>query len=447
MAFVGCPGGLALCSDPIPTKVGKQSVGRAGSKATNVNTATSTVVTQGSDSKINGGTTTLYYSPTPGKWVPAATTSDGGKTWTHLKDSKGKDILGADAKKSLEQGALKTNTQAQIQSATKDAAKTPEEKAKLSAGAGTKAGPAGPVGAGSSDATAAAQKQQLDDELKGTQSRSGYGDAHYPEKLNPQHHDVIRFTMLEYKPRGLGSTETTGVVDPSGQSRQKDRKLKGTVTLPIPGGISDGNQAGWGDNKMELEDSFLSQLTSSFVQTGDASKPLDAAGKTLQKNNPEVKDVVAGKITKEITGVDALARERGAMANNNLELLFNGPTLRSFTFTFRMSPRNKTESDSIMKIIRFFKQGMAPKKSKGALYLKFPDTFNIEYLQKGKLSPYLNKFKECALTSCNVSYTPDGQYTKFFDGPMTVYEMTLAFQELEPIFDSDYSNNSNEIGY
>ena len=62
-----------------------------------------------------------------------------------------------------------------------------------------------------------------------------------------------------------------------------------------------------------------------------------------------------------------------------------------------------------------------------------------------------DKIKECALTGFNVSYTPDGNYATFEDGVMTSYEISMTFQELEPIFNSDYTelddNADTEIGY
>ena len=62
--------------------------------------------------------------------------------------------------------------------------------------------------------------------------------------------------------------------------------------------------------------------------------------------------------------------------------------------------------------------------------------------------PYLNRFKECALTSCNVEYTPDGTYMTY-DGPeksMTAYRLSLSFQELEPIFNEDYGPGTGSGG-
>ena len=42
--------------------------------------------------------------------------------------------------------------------------------------------------------------------------------------------------------------------------------------------------------------------------------------------------------------------------------MFNSPTLREFTFTWKMTPRSREEATRVRNIIRFFKQGMAPKK-------------------------------------------------------------------------------------
>jgi len=90
--------------------------------------------------------------------------------------------------------------------------------------------------------------------------------------------------------------------------------------------------------------------------------------------------------------------------NPNLELLFQGPSLRPFSFQFKLSPRSRSEAKEIVKIIRFFKQGMAPIRENSRLFLRTPNTFKIKYVQLGRdsESPFMNKFKECALLSCNV---------------------------------------------
>ena len=131
--------------------------------------------------------------------------------------------------------------------------------------------------------------------------------------------------------------------------------------------------------------------------------------------------------------------------NPNMETLFKGPTIRDFNFTFKLSPRNPKEAKRILQIIRFFKQGMAPIRSETQLFLKSPNIFELKYTHEGGDHKGLNKFKECALKSCDITYNPDaGEYSTFPDGIMNSYQMTLGFSELEPIYNDDYG--SNEAG-
>ena len=149
------------------------------------------------------------------------------------------------------------------------------------------------------------------------------------------------------------------------------------------------------------------------------------------------------------TGSQLLTRTTGAIINPNLELLFNGPSLRTFSFQFKMNARDADESKEIVKILRFFKQGSAPQKSASHLFLKSPHTFLIQYLHRGEgENPFMGTVKECALQSVAVNYTPEGTYATFPDGAMTSYELTLGFSELEPIYNSDYpDDNDASIGF
>jgi len=153
-----------------------------------------------------------------------------------------------------------------------------------------------------------------------------------------------------------------------------------------------------------------------------------------------------------------LSRATGAILNPNLEMLFGGPSLRNFGFTFKLSPRDAGEANQVRKIIRFFKQGMSVKTSSSNVFLKAPNIFNIRYQTFNTdgdeiLHPSLNIIKECALLSCDVQYTPDGTYMTYDDPfrTMTSYQLTLSFGELDPIYDSDYTALDNDqdqvLGY
>ena len=133
-----------------------------------------------------------------------------------------------------------------------------------------------------------------------------------------------------------------------------------------------------------------------------------------------------------------------------MELLFQGPALRDFTFQFKLSPRSSKEAKKIIQIIRFFKQGMAPIRSQSRLFLKSPHTFKLQYMHENNDHKYLNKSKECALQSCAVTYG-EAQYSTYEYGVLSSYNINLSFKELEPIFNDEYTaldgNNDSMIGY
>ena len=146
-----------------------------------------------------------------------------------------------------------------------------------------------------------------------------------------------------------------------------------------------------------------------------------------------------------------LTRTTGAIVNPNMELLFGGPHLRTFSFQFLLAPRNKKEAMEVIQIIRFFKQGMAPIRTKSMLFMKSPHTFKLSYRNsKGDQHKYLNKFKECGMASFGVNYAPNGNYSTFEDGVMTAYQISMTCRELNPIYNDDYGDDipfPEEIGF
>ena len=281
-------------------------------------------------------------------------------------------------------------------------------------------------------------------------TRDKFGDMNYPIDRE-QLQDIIKFDMLKYKPKKVEAFSF-------GDREEKGRETLGSVTLPIPGGISDSNGCDWGGdtmNPLQIAGAglALAALQNSKNVPGGLSGALSGLVDSVRDNNAVIKDGIAGGTAAAAVGANInsiLGRTQGMILNPNLELLFQKPSLRPFTFQFKMSPRSKGEAEEILKIIRFFKQGMAPIREQSRLFLKTPHTFKIKYVQLGEESKFLNKFKECALLSCSVQYTPEGNYAPYEDGAMSSYQMSLQFKELEPVFNDDYGSDGDlpaEIGF
>lgn len=274
-------------------------------------------------------------------------------------------------------------------------------------------------------------------------SRSSFPkNLKYPADLQIAQQDVIKFNMVKYSPRKFKSGE--GTINPIQERRGiTDELIIGSVFLPIPGGISDTNAVSWGSDSMDPIQSMLANIAMSAIGGGGAAGA-DATGGSIKDSanqSADAKEWVKSYFAQAATGTtNLLSRTQGAITNPNMELLFSGPTLRPFTFNFKLSARGTKDRDEIRQIIRFFKQGMAVQRTQSQLFLKAPHTFKIQYLHKDKDHPYINLIKECALQSFTVNYTPEGNYMTFADGLMTSYEISMQFQELEPIFNDDYEN-------
>jgi hypothetical protein len=471
MASFTCPAG-AICSDQARTFVGATTrtvqrvvPGTQGSTkpvtettgGTGIYHRTTTTVKQDGAGNISGGETVVYIIKN-GSWQPAAITKDGGKTYSFSDPNYPTmdGVAGVGLQKELQNpnGAIHKNVDKNVSDALKKAGITkPQDKAKIvDSSKGNGADGATDTG----DTSQPAEPPETGSAASAGTKTSGFGNFIYPEDLGSTKQDIIKFTMLEYKPSGLGRIGSSGGENTLslGGNRDANRKGVGTVILPIPSGISDTNSADWGGKDLNALDAALAAGAYAGITEGFGAglKSLAESAQTAVED-PGTKKAFGSYFTAAAMGGDQaqiLARAEGTVINPNMELLFNGPQLRPFSFAFKMSARNSNEAKQIIGILNFFKRGMSPIKSESNLFLKSPNTFRIQYINRlsgqDKDHPYIGKIKECALQSFTVNYTPEGQYATFRDGVLVSYEIQMQFQELEPVFNSDYEGLEG-IGY
>ena len=279
---------------------------------------------------------------------------------------------------------------------------------------------------------------------KGRTEYSGKTNAlKYPLNMD-KNQDCIKFTVIEYRP------SKSGVGGSAGRPTVDTGNLISQIVLPMPSAIVDSNPVDWGAGRLDMGTQAFSDAIMGFLDSGTKGAEVGAR-KTIDeitKNKGLMEKIIKAKTLESALGTtNLLSRLEGLAFNPSLELLFGGPSLRNFSFSFKMNPRSEDEAKMVRSIIRTFKQTMSVKRSESTFILRAPHTFKISYLlgHSGKPHPYLNRFKECALTNCSVNYTPDGQYMSYSgaERSMTAYELQLQFQELEPIFDDDYDNDQD----
>ena len=261
-----------------------------------------------------------------------------------------------------------------------------------------------------------------------------------------------------------------------------ERKLKSKVNdyniiLPIPSNIQDGNS-------VKYTEGSLDGLTANVLGTALGAMQSDPAitiGPQITAALKGIGNLALDPATKEyftrslasqaanipfggsLTASQLLARQTGNILNPNMELLFDGVTLRTFKFSFKMTPRSPKEATKVKNIIHLLKRRMAPgtgtkgfgdaQSNISGLYLKSPHIFELRYMQGSKAHPFLHKFKPCFLTDMSVNYTGDGTFAtygsadKVSAGTPVSMIMDLSFKELEPIYAGDYDDKDNSVGY
>ena len=68
----------------------------------------------------------------------------------------------------------------------------------------------------------------------------------------------------------------------------------------------------------------------------------------------DTKTALGTYISAQASGAQNLQqRTTGAIMNPNMELLFNAPSIRNFSFAFTLAPRSREEAKTVIRIIRF----------------------------------------------------------------------------------------------
>jgi len=280
----------------------------------------------------------------------------------------------------------------------------------------------------------------------------------------------LKIAIIDYISIGENSNKKSLVGSP--QSRKnRGKNLKEVILLPIPSNISDNNAVKYGDSSLNsiigaagagiieimeagaTEGDIGTKIKEAITKAENAASNVTTAAGGLGGiqgfATRKLASAAIGTIGGNITPSQLLARTTGEILNPNLELLFNGPTLRTFRFQFKMVPRSEDEGKQIKKIIRAFKEYMAPRVEGASIentFLKTPSVFELTYKQGSEDHSYLHRFKQCFLESISVNYTGAGVYSTYDDGTPVAMIMDLSFKEIEPVYDVD-QNEEGGTGY
>ena len=292
----------------------------------------------------------------------------------------------------------------------------------------------------------------------------------YPYEALTETTDYLQLTIKSYSGLNDGNNPIAGAtfgtnqsaidVSNTAASALKPAQLSenGVIILPMPSNIEDSNSVSYdGDTLNALAGkAFDVAATAAGTNLLDLNSVLATTEKVGQAMAGVFKDEGTKKLVTQALAAQAvnlfgsnisinsiLARTQGKILNPNMELLFNNVTLRTFRFSFKMTPRDEVESLQVKSIIRSLKKNMAAKRVQDSnLFLETPNIFELEYKKGNKLHPFLHRFKQCALSDMSVNYTGENVYATYNDGTPVSLIMNLTFKELVPVYEDDYFDDA-----
>ena len=261
----------------------------------------------------------------------------------------------------------------------------------------------------------------------------------------------------------------TEVLD--GQTHHLNPYLISNIWLPMP--LTLGTE--YNQNYTEVEDMMANRGTS--WGGGDTGWDNFVAG--LKGSGAQLGATVWGmgqegnKLLSAAAALNASAKMNlGSIANQNMGLVYDGATLRSHQFSWRMTPKNRDEQKHIQQIITALKgygspivkgplgglkdvnmstsapvavnttevaqsdaqatgttTGMSGDSLKNIGRLGIPPTVSVEFWYRGKVNPHLFQVKDSFIQSVGVNYTPTGTWNAYEDGAPIETQLTLSLKE------------------
>jgi hypothetical protein len=227
--------------------------------------------------------------------------------------------------------------------------------------------------------------------------------------------------------------------------------IQESIALPLPGtGITD--KAGIKYNESELGllggaaiggAGGIQKAVDTLKEGGEVGMP---SGLAAAKTFFEAGGAGARSLLKQVDGLGGAADLAfGNTINPHVVLLFQNIQLKTFNFTWKLSPRNQAESKVLKKLINRLQAHSHPEqKSDGNtsnFFLNYPDQVDLFYLG---VNDNLHYFKRAAITSLEVNYQTEGTILFAGTGAPGAVELTLGFQETEIWTKEDYDSVGEE---
>jgi hypothetical protein len=154
---------------------------------------------------------------------------------------------------------------------------------------------------------------------------------------------------------------------------------------------------------------------------------------------PGISDSAGGASSK----IGQLAQlQTGMVRNPHLTTIFDGVRLKSYNFTWKLSPRSETEANNLEEIIKNIKAFMHPALIGGGFALEYPYLTELTFSVGD--NNILPNVKTSFITAMTINGAGGGTPAFYKDGKSVIVELGLAFQEINVQTRDDFIKNFNQ---
>jgi len=264
----------------------------------------------------------------------------------------------------------------------------------------------------------------------------------FPSDLG-RHHMVLQFFRYEFNNGSFA-----------------ERRVDNTISLPVPVQLVEAINVSYAESNLGA---FKGQI-SDLISTGSADKVISKMGEVAKV----VKDA-GGALGKALKGQDivnifqsqkstldqasvlarggtgfiaaGLNRFFGSAPNPHITALFQGVSLRTHQFNWKLAPSSLHETETLTAIINKLRAAMLPARGTNNLTLQFPD--EVEIYLMGSNSKHMYHFKTAVIKTMTTNFAPDGVLSFFGkNGAPTAVTLDLQLQETTIHTRQDYDGSS-----
>jgi hypothetical protein len=269
-----------------------------------------------------------------------------------------------------------------------------------------------------------------------------------PESSTTGSEPVTRYEFPEVQPQFYTRLVLRQYSRPRPGS-QATKNINGYIRLPLPavladsfnmdvngeslgllGNISSGDVAG-DFNRMIAAGKTASESFISGVTSGNISRITNSIAK-LTALAPGVSDI-AGALTPFVTGQQVQSTAQaiaGVVRNPHLTSIFEGVRLKTYEFSWKLSPKSQAEAKKMNNMINYIKGYMHPAilQNSGGFALEYPFIATVEF--EGLPKEVVPKVNDSFITNMSITSSAGNGLSLYRDGQPTIIDLTLHFQEI-----------------